>query len=178
MLNVGDKAPEFSLKAQDGKAYSLGKLRGSKVVLYFYPKDGTPGCTIQSCAFRDRKDDFQRRGAIILGVSADGLESHAHFAGKYRLNFPLLADIGGKTSKKYGVWKEKSFLGRKFRGIERSTFIIDETGRIAAIFLNVNPLGHANGMLGVLNTLPKMPMAARKVIIKGNGAKPKKPKKK
>ncbi|MFH1750233.1 MAG: thioredoxin-dependent thiol peroxidase [Candidatus Micrarchaeota archaeon] len=155
MLKVGDKAPTFSLKAQDGRTYSLEKLKGMRVVLYFYPKDGTPGCTIESCNFRDRKGEFKVRGAEVLGISADDLKSHALFSRKYRLNFPLLSDIGGKVSGKYGTWKEKKFLGKKFMGIQRSTFIIDEGGMIAGAFYNVNPLGHARGILNALNVLPK-----------------------
>ncbi|MEK6953973.1 MAG: thioredoxin-dependent thiol peroxidase [Candidatus Micrarchaeota archaeon] len=162
MLSVGSKAPEFSLKAQDGKTYSLKKLAGKRAVLYFYPKDDTPGCTIESCGFRDHNAQFIRAGAQILGISADDAKSHGKFALKYGLNFPLLADMGAKVCKKYGVWKEKNFLGRKFMGIERTTFLINGQGRIAAIFPKVNPLGHAKGMLSVLSMIKDKAVSAPK----------------
>ncbi len=150
MLKVGDKAPDFSLKGSDGKGHSLKKLAGKKVVLFFYPKDNTPGCTIEGCAFRDNAIGFREKGAVVLGVSADSVESHRKFAGRFRFNFPLLSDLGGKISRKYGVWKEKNFLGKKYFGISRSTFIIDANGRIAAAFYDVNPLGHASAVLNAV----------------------------
>ncbi|MFH0971809.1 MAG: thioredoxin-dependent thiol peroxidase [Candidatus Micrarchaeota archaeon] len=153
MLKVGDAAPDFSLRAGDGKTYSPKKLKGKRIVIYFYPKDNTPGCTIEGCAFRNNMAGFRDRNAVVLGVSADSVESHKKFAARYGLNFPLLSDAGGTVSKKYGVWKEKNFLGKKYMGIERSTFIIDGKGKIAAMFLKVNPLGHANAILNALNLL-------------------------
>ncbi|MBI5224766.1 thioredoxin-dependent thiol peroxidase [Candidatus Micrarchaeota archaeon] len=153
MLTVGSKAPDFSLKASDGKIYSLKKLKGKTVVLYFYPKDDTPGCTLESCGFRDREFEFSQSNAIIFGISRDDHKSHVRFSQKYRLNFPLLSDESGKVCKAYGVWREKSFLGIKSMGIVRSTFIIGEGGKIEAIFDNVNPLGHANSMLFALKLL-------------------------
>jgi len=160
MVKQGMKAPDFSLLGSDGKTYSLKKLIGSRVVLYFYPKDGTPGCTIEGCAFRDNMFGFKEKGAVVLGVSADSVESHRKFSQRFRFNFPLLSDVGGKVSKKYGVWKEKSFLGKKYQGIERSTFIIDEKGKIAAAFLKVNPLGHVNGMLSAISMMKPMQRSA------------------
>ncbi|HLC48742.1 MAG TPA: thioredoxin-dependent thiol peroxidase [Candidatus Norongarragalinales archaeon] len=157
MLKVGDMAPEFSLKSQDGESYSLKMLRGKRAVLYFYPKDETPGCTIEACEFRNHHQQFIAKGAVLMGISADSVESHEKFAHRHRLNFPLLADAGAATCKKYGVWMEKNFLGRKFMGISRTTFIIDRNGRIAAIFSKVNPLGHANGMLNALNLVREGP---------------------
>ncbi|MFH1257942.1 MAG: thioredoxin-dependent thiol peroxidase [Candidatus Micrarchaeota archaeon] len=162
MIKNGVQAPDFSLKAQDGKTYSLKKMRGSRVVLYFYPKDGTPGCTIEGCSFRDNMFGFREKGAVVLGVSADSVESHRKFAQRYRLNFPLLSDVGGKVSKKFGVWKEKKFLGKKFMGIGRSTFVIDEKGMVAAAFLNVNPLGHAKGMLSAVSMMKPMQKQGKK----------------
>jgi peroxiredoxin Q/BCP len=173
MLKVGDTAPDFSLMGDDGKLYGLKNLRGQRIVLYFYPKDDTPGCTIEGCAFRDNMPGFKERNAIVLGVSKDSEDSHKHFSQKYRFNFPLLADTDMAVCKAYGVWKEKNFLGKKYMGISRATFIIDEKGAIAAIFPNVNPLGHANTILNTLSMMKSVSIIKKSA--KGNKSnKPKK----
>jgi len=150
MLKPGDKAPAFSLPSDDGGTVSLKDLKGRKVVLYFYPKDDTSGCTTEACEFRDRWNAVKRAGAVVLGVSPDGVASHQRFRKKYRLPFPLLADTDHAVAERYGVWGEKSMYGRKYFGILRSTFIIDETGRIAAVFRRVKPKGHAAEVLATL----------------------------
>ncbi len=142
-LREGDPAPDFSLSAGDGSAISLADFRGKQdVVLYFYPKDDTPGCTIESCAFRDRYPQFTGSGAAILGVSLDSIESHQKFARKYSLPFPLLSDPDAKVSKAYGVYRKKSMYGREQWGIERSTFVVGRDGRIRKIFRRVKVEGH------------------------------------
>ena len=146
-LRVGDKAPDFSLPSTDGTEISLKALRGKKVVLYFYPKDDTPGCTKESCSFRDNLTRIKKKGAELFGVSADSVTSHKKFTEKYDLTFPLLSDEDRKVIKAYGVWKEKSFHGKKYMGIVRSTFIIDEQGKIAHIFFNVKVDGHTDEVL-------------------------------
>ncbi len=153
-LKVGKKAPAFSLPNQDGKIVSLSDYKGKKVVLYFYPKDDTPGCTKESCAFRDGIDEIQGIGAEVLGVSGDSVESHKNFAKKFNLNFPLLSDESKQMIRAYGVWKEKSLYGRKYMGIERTTFIIDETGKIDDIFHKVKVDGHLEEVLGELDVMP------------------------
>ena len=148
MLKVGDKAPEFDLPVTGGKMnLRLKDLRGKKVVLYFYPKDNTPGCTREACSFNEHLGSVQFSGAVVLGISADSLESHERFAGKFGLKFPLLSDSGKKVIKAYGAWKEKSLYGRKFMGIERTTFVIDEKGKIEAIFRKVKVNGHTEQVL-------------------------------
>jgi peroxiredoxin Q/BCP len=128
----------------------LSGLRGRKVVLYFYPKDDTSGCTLQACDLRDEMPRIEEKGAVVLGVSPDSVSSHKKFKAKYSLNFPLLADEDTKVSEAYGVWKEKSMYGRKYMGIERSTFIIDEQGRIQEAWRKVKPADHAKGVLETL----------------------------
>jgi peroxiredoxin Q/BCP len=150
MLSKGDKAPDFTLPSDGGGEVTLSSLRGQKVVLYFYPKDDTPGCTIQACDFRDAAPAFEKLDAIVLGVSADSAESHAKFRKKFDLNFPLLADVDHAVCEAYGVWKEKSMYGKKFMGIERSTFLIDEKGVVAEIWRRVKPKGHAEMLQEVL----------------------------
>jgi|SRR3990170_1962853 len=150
MPKEGDPAPDFALPADDGKTYSLSGLRGRKVVLYFYPKDDTPGCTKEACSFRDNLSRVTSKGAIVLGVSHDDLESHARFRKKYSLSFPLLSDTEGKMLGAYGVWKEKGMFGKSFMGIARTTFIIDERGKIAKVFPNVRVDGHTDAVLEVL----------------------------
>lgn len=150
MLNVGDKAPEFSLPSTTGEIVSLKDLRGKKVVLYFYPKDDTPGCTKEACSFRDHLAQVKRKGALIFGVSADSVKSHQKFADKYELNFPLLSDESKEMLKAYGVWQKKSFMGKEYMGIVRTTFIIDEDGRIAHVFSNVKVEGHTDEVLSKL----------------------------
>jgi len=151
MLKIGDKAPEFDLPVTGGKMnLRLKDLRGKKVVLYFYPKDNTSGCTREACSFNEHFDSIRSSGAVVLGISADSLESHERFVGKFGLKFPLLSDSGEKTIKAYGVWREKSLYGRKFMGIERSTFVIDEKGKITAIFRKVKVDGHTEQVLEII----------------------------
>jgi peroxiredoxin Q/BCP len=146
-LNIGDKAPDFSLPATDGRTISLGDLRGKKVILYFYPKDSTPGCTKEACDFRDHADRLKRKGARVIGVSADSVKSHETFTKKYDLPFPLLSDESKGMLKAYGVWKEKSFMGRKYMGIVRTTVIIDDEGKIENVFENVSVKNHVDEVL-------------------------------
>jgi thioredoxin-dependent peroxiredoxin len=143
MVQVGDTAPEFTLPSHDGSHLSLGDFRGKKVVLYFYPKNDTPGCTTQACDLRDNLSSIQAADAVVLGVSPDPVESHVKFREKFNLNFPLLSDHDHKAAEAYGVWKEKSMYGRKFWGIERSTFLIDENGVVQDAWRNVKAKGHA-----------------------------------
>ena len=147
MLQAGDPAPDFTMEADKGGAVSLKDLRGKTVVLYFYPKDDTPGCTRESCAFRDNYPTFQGRDVLIYGVSCDDIPSHEKFAAKYDLPFPLLSDPDTSVSTAYGVYKEKTNYGRKYMGIERSTFVIDGDGRISRIFRNVKVDGHVEKVL-------------------------------
>ncbi len=150
MAEVGELAPDFTLPSDDGDDVTLSKLRGKKVVLYFYPKDDTPGCTTQACDFRDAAPSFAGVDAVVLGVSADTVASHRKFREKYDLNFPLLADESHEVAQTYGVWKEKSMYGRKLMGIERSTFLIDEKGEVERIWRNVKPKGHAEMLAELL----------------------------
>lgn len=150
-LNVGEKAPDFFLDASDGKKYSLKDFKGKKVVLYFYPKDDTSGCTKEACSFRDNLSAIKRRGAIVIGVSPDGLKAHDKFITKYDLNFPLLSDESKEMLQNYGVWKEKSMYGRKYMGVERTTFILDEKGKISHIFPKVKVDGHTDEILKALS---------------------------
>ncbi len=147
-LKIGNKAPDFNLPSTGGRNISLKEFHGKKtVVLYFYPKDNTPGCTKEACSFRDELSRFHRKKAVILGVSLDSLEAHHRFIRKYDLPFPLLSDEKTVTSKAYGVYKEKSLYGRKFWGIERSTFIIGKDGKIKDIFKKVIVNGHSDQVL-------------------------------
>ncbi|HTY36608.1 MAG TPA: thioredoxin-dependent thiol peroxidase [Bacteroidota bacterium] len=150
MLKVGRKAPQFTLTAGDGSEISLKDFRGKKVVLYFYPKDNTSGCTKEACSFQENLSAVKKKGAVVIGLSADSASSHAKFAEKYDLSFPLLSDEKKEVLKAYGVWKEKSMYGRKFMGIERTTVIIDEEGRIAQIFPKVKVEGHTEEVLAAL----------------------------
>lgn len=149
-LKVGDTAPAFSLPSADGAAVALKDFRGKKVVLFFYPKDDTPGCTKEACSFRDNLARVKRKGAVILGMSADSPASHKKFVEKFDLSFPLLSDESKETIQAYGVWQEKTFMGRKYMGIVRSTFIIDEKGKIAHIFPNVKVEGHTDEVMELL----------------------------
>lgn len=149
-LKIGDIAPNFSLPSSTGKNISLNDLKGKKIVLYFYPKDDTPGCTKESCSFRDEISQFQKKNVAIYGVSADSVESHKKFIQKYSLPFPLLSDKNKDMLKTYDVWKEKSFMGKKYFGIERTTIIIDENGIIQNIFPNVKVGKHIDEVLSVL----------------------------
>lgn len=147
MLEVGKKAPDFSLLNQDEKKIALKDFIGQKVVLYFYPKDDTSGCTKEACSFSDDLPKFSKIDAVILGVSPDSVKSHKKFSEKYKLKFDLLADEEKKVIDKYGVWKEKSMYGRKYMGVERTTFIIDEKGKIKKIFNKVKVDGHNKEVL-------------------------------
>ena len=147
MLDVGDKAPAFSLEDQSGKTVKLSDFKGRKVVVYFYPKDDTPGCTREACAFRDEHSALRKAGAVVLGVSPDSGPSHAKFAGKYKLSFPLLADTDHSVSEKFGAWGEKTLYGRKFMGIIRSTFLVDEAGKVARVWPKVKVDGHVDQVL-------------------------------
>lgn len=149
-VTVGVKAPDFSLPDQAEHIISLQSLKGQQVVLYFYPKDDTPGCTKESCDFRDTSTKITKAGAVILGVSLDGAESHRKFIEKYRLPFSLLSDEEATVSKTYGVYKLKNMYGKKYWGIERSTFVIDQAGLIKAIFRKVKVDGHAGEILAAL----------------------------
>lgn len=149
-LQVGQLAPDFTLPDDAGAPVRLSSFRGKKVVLYFYPKDDTPGCTKEACAFRDGIAELKAKGAVVLGVSADSIESHRKFKAKYQLNFPLLSDEQKTVAYAYGVWKQKSMYGRTYMGIERTTFLIDEQGRIARIFPNVKVEGHGDDVLAAL----------------------------
>lgn len=150
LLAVGTKAPEFTTTNQDGKPVSLSDFRGKKVILYFYPKDNTPGCTKEACAFRDRFAQFQQRQVEILGVSVDDVKSHQAFARKHSLPFALLADPDKRLVQAYGVWGEKTLYGKKYMGTNRVTYLIDEEGTIAAVFPKVKPERHAEEILAVL----------------------------
>jgi peroxiredoxin Q/BCP len=149
-LKVGEKAPEFTLPTGDHTTLSLKEFKGKKVVLYFYPKDNTSGCTKEACSFRDNNAAIRKKGAVVLGVSIDSPESHRKFSDKYDLSFPLISDQEKKLVRQYGVWKEKSMYGKKYMGIERTTFIIDEKGRIAHIFPKVTVDGHIDEVLAAL----------------------------
>ena len=145
---IGKPAPDFTLPSTAGENVSLRQFKGkSTVVLYFYPKDETPGCTREACDFRDHGADFERHGTVVLGVSTDSLESHRHFGEKHRLPFPLLSDEDAAVSKLYGVYKQKNLYGKKYMGIERTTFVIDKTGRIAQIYPKVKVEGHIQNLL-------------------------------
>jgi len=150
LVDVGSRAPDFALASDQGGEVRLSALRGKKVVLYFYPKDDTPGCTIQACDFRDAAPRFEGVDAVVLGVSADSVESHRKFRDKFALNFPLLADERHEVAEAYGVWKKKSMYGRTFMGIERSTFLIDEQGLVAGAWRKVSPQGHADMLAELL----------------------------
>ena len=150
MLKEGDKAPAFTLVADNGEKVSLKSFMGQTVILYFYPKDMTPGCTQEACDFRDSRSTLKRKKAVVLGISKDSTDRHEAFKEKYDLNFPLLSDEDGKVCEAYGVWKEKSLYGRKFMGIERTTFVIDPKGKIKAIFPKVRVKGHAEAVLETL----------------------------
>lgn len=150
MVQEGSQAPDFTLPADDGSEISLSDFRGKKVILYFYPKDNTSGCTTQACDLRDQQAALDAKGAVILGVSPDPIKSHVKFRNKFQLNFPLLSDEDHKVAEAYGVWKEKSMYGKKYWGIERSTFIINEEGVVEEAWRRVRPKGHAEKVLGVL----------------------------
>ena len=151
-LNVGDKAPEFSLPSDSGTTVSLKSLRGKQVVLYFYPKDDTPGCTKEACGFRDAMKPIKKANTAVLGVSNDDEASHQKFIKKYDLPFTLLSDVDTTVSKAYGVYKEKNMYGKVYWGIERSTFLIDQDGKIKAIFRKVKVDGHVEEVMEKLGS--------------------------
>ena len=152
-LEEGAKAPDFTLPTHDGKKLKLSSLKGKPVVLYFYPKDDTPGCTTEACGFRDSKAALAKLGTTVLGVSPDGAESHAKFHKKHGLNFTLLADEKHAVAEKYGAWREKNMYGKKSMGIARSTFVIDAAGKVAKVFKAVKPDGHDAQVLAALKSL-------------------------
>ncbi len=150
MVTEGSPAPQFSLTSDEGEVVSLGALRGKPVVLYFYPRDDTPGCTAQACGIRDAWADFEAAGAVVLGVSPDGEASHARFRAKHGLPFTLLADPDHATAEAYGVWVEKKNYGKTYMGIERSTFVIDADGNVVKVMRRVKPESHAADVLAAL----------------------------
>ncbi|PAW77425.1 MAG: thioredoxin-dependent thiol peroxidase [Verrucomicrobia bacterium Tous-C9LFEB] len=150
-LAEGSKAPAFQAETQDGKTVTLADFAGKTVVLYFYPKDSTPGCTTEACSFRDSHSALLKKGVVVLGVSPDSVKSHANFAGKNSLPFPLLADVDKKIVEAYGVWVEKSLYGRKYMGVERSTFVIGPDGKIVKIFRKVKAATHVAEVLEAIS---------------------------
>jgi peroxiredoxin Q/BCP len=152
VLEEGTPAPDFSLVSDSGETVSLSDFRGRQVVLYFYPKDDTPGCTKQACGLRDAYGEYEKRGVVILGVSPDDESSHASFRAKYGLPFTLLADPDHAVAEAYGVWGEKTSYGKKSMGITRSTFVIDERGTVVRALYGVKPDGHAEKVLAALST--------------------------
>lgn len=136
------KAPNFSLPDQDGIMHTLSQYKGRWIVLYFYPKDATPGCTKEACAFRDGREFLENTGAVVLGVSKDSVASHKKFAQKHKLNFTLLSDESTETIKAFGAWGKKKFIGREYEGIKRNTYLIDPAGQIVKVYENVNPITH------------------------------------
>lgn len=149
-LEAGDKAPAFSLKDAEGNTVKLSDFKGKQVVLYFYPKDNTPGCTQEACDFRDEHSALQKKGAVVLGVSADTAASHQKFAGKYSLPFPLLVDEGHEVADKYGAWGDKVLYGRKFKGMIRSTFLIGPDGKLKRVWPKVKVKGHVEEVKAAL----------------------------
>jgi peroxiredoxin Q/BCP len=152
-IEPGSKAPDFNLPADDGGKVKLSALRGQNVVLYFYPRDMTPGCTREACAFRDARPALKKLVAAVFGVSTDDVASHEKFRDKYELNFPLLADVDHKVAEKYGAWREKNMYGKKSMGIQRSTFLIDAEGKVARVWKKVNVDGHDEEVIAALKEL-------------------------
>lgn len=152
-IEVGKQAPAFALTADNGKKVKLSDLKGNPVVLYFYPKDDTPGCTKEACAFRDRRAEMEQLGAKVLGISPDSVESHVKFRDKFTLNFPLLADPDHAVAEKYGAWREKNMYGKKSMGIQRSTYLIDADGNVAKVWQRVQVDGHDDEVIEALKTL-------------------------
>ncbi len=150
MIEAGEMAPEFELESDSGGTVRLRDYRGRRVILYFYPKDDTSGCTKEACGFRDTLPEFESRDAVILGLSPDGVASHRRFRDKYGLNFPLLADTDHAVAERYGAWGRKKMYGREFEGILRSTFVIDPDGRVEIVYAKVKPASHARQLLADL----------------------------
>jgi peroxiredoxin Q/BCP len=148
MVELHKQAPEFSLQDQNGVTHTLEMHKGKKVVLYFYPKDDTPGCTVEACSFRDAYNDLQNKNVVVFGISKDSVKSHDKFAKKYELPFPLLSDSDGSICEAYGVWRKKKFMGREYMGIERMSFLIDEKGNIEKIYEKVKPKEHMDEVKG------------------------------
>ena len=149
-LSEGSYAPDFALKDTHGRTVKLSELRGKKIILYFYPNDFTSGCTTEACEFRDENPEIKKKGALVFGVSANDEKSHQEFSAKYNLNFPLLVDEGAYVAQKYGVWGEKNNYGKTSMGMLRTTFVIDEKGKIVKVFRNVKAEGHAKEVLRAL----------------------------
>lgn len=150
-IEAGQEAPDFEFTDKDGKVKKLSDLRGKKIILYFYPKDNTPGCTAQACNLRDAHTDFRKKGIEVIGVSADSEKKHENFSDKYQLTFPLVADTEREVIESYGVWGPKKFMGREFDGIHRTTFIIDEKGKVEHVIDKVKTKTHAEQIKEVLN---------------------------
>jgi thioredoxin-dependent peroxiredoxin len=147
MIQKGQIAPDFTLSDQDGNMHTLSNYRGKKVLIYFYPKDDTPGCTTEACEIRDKYDEFMKTQMVVFGISADPVKKHKKFAEKYELPFPLLSDEEKVVCNLYGVWQKKKFMGREYMGIARTSFLIDEKGKIEKVFEQVTPKGHAAEVL-------------------------------
>ena len=152
-IEAGAPAPDFKLRDDRGKEVRLSSLRGKTVVLFFYPKDDTPGCTKEACSFRDRKSEIEGRGAVVLGVSPDTVASHGKFRDKHSLNFPLLADPDHQVAEAYGAWREKNLYGKKALGVQRSTFLIDDAGKVRKVWKKVSVAGHDEEVLAALAAL-------------------------
>ena len=152
MIEEGKPAPDFELQSDNGESVKLSDLRGKQVVLYFYPKDDTPGCTTQACGIRDAYGEFEQAGAVVLGVSPDDERSHVKFKKKFELPFTLLADADHHVAEEYGVWVEKKYKGRTYMGIDRSTFVIDEDGKVKKVMHKVKPDTHADDVLATLRS--------------------------
>ena len=150
MIEEGKPAPDFELPSDSGEMIKLSALRGKPVVLYFYPKDDTPGCTTQACGLRDAYGEFERAGAVVLGVSPDDESSHVKFKDKFELPFTLLADTGHSVAEQYGVWGERNFAGKTYMGVKRSTFVIDADGNVMSVIHDVKPATHADDVLAAL----------------------------
>lgn len=150
---VGDNAPEFRLPSTEGKDLSLKDFKDKNVVLFFYPKDDTPGCTAEACSFRDQHEALRKEGAVVLGISIDSLESHEKFRGKHQLNFPLLSDQSADVAKMYGVWKEKNMYGRRTWGVARATFLIGPDGRVRKVYRKVDTATHGEDVLSDLRSM-------------------------
>lgn len=153
MITVGKKAPGFTLQDQDWESHSLTDFKGQKILLYFYPKDSTPGCTVEACSFRDRLNELKKHGVQVLGVSPDSADSHKKFAKKYQLNFPLLADTEKEVVEAYGVWVEKSMFGKKYMGVQRDSFLIDEEGQVVKHYVKVKPANHVDEVLNDIENM-------------------------
>ncbi len=153
-LKVGDAAPDFAVSTQNGNTVSLGDFRGKRVILYFYPKDNTPGCTVEACGFRNRWQELQQLGVVVLGVSTDSATSHERFAKRFELPFPLLADVDRTVATTYGAWGMKSFMGKKYMGMHRITFLLGPDGRIQHIWTKVKTAKHAEEVLAFLRQAP------------------------